>query len=99
MQSNQLRQPSMIGAPVSRDVVGTVAGGAPLLRRGKGENVLGDPRAALAWLGNELSGLHIALEAGQVVTTGTCLVPLPIAAGDELAADFGLIGGASLRLL
>ena len=40
--------------------------------------MLGDPRVALTWLANELSALGLALKAGQVVTTGTCLVPLEI---------------------
>ncbi|MBH5385358.1 2-keto-4-pentenoate hydratase [Bradyrhizobium diversitatis] len=63
---------------------------------GHGRNVLGDPRVALAWLANELSGLGITLRAGQVVTTGTCHPPLPIAAGDHLAVDFGVLGKVSV---
>ncbi len=63
---------------------------------GHGRNVLGDPRAALAWLANELSGLGLTLRAGQVVTTGTCHPPLPIAAGDHLAVDFGALGKVSV---
>lgn len=63
---------------------------------GHGRNVLGDPRVALAWLANELSGLGITLRAGQVVTTGTCHPPLPIAAGDDLAVDFGVLGKVSV---
>ncbi|QOZ74179.1 hydratase [Bradyrhizobium sp. CCBAU 53351] len=59
---------------------------------GHGKNVLGDPRVALAWLANELSGLGITLRAGQVVTTGTCHPPLPIAAGDHMTVDFGVLG-------
>lgn len=66
---------------------------------GHGRNVLGDPRAALAWLANELSGLGITLRAGQVVTTGTCHPPLPIQAGDEFAADFGVLGKVSVRFV
>lgn len=66
---------------------------------GHGKNVLGDPRAALAWLANELSGLGITLRAGQVVTTGTCHPPLPVAAGDEFAADFGVLGKVSVRFV
>ena len=77
-------------------VLGTVTSG--IERQGRGANVLGDPRTALTWLANELSGLGIALRAGQVVTTGTCLVPLPIAEGDEVTADFGLLGRVTLRL-
>ena len=60
-------------------VRGEVAG--KIERNGVGANVLGDPRIALAWLANELSSLGITLRAGQVVTTGTCLVPLEIAPG------------------
>lgn len=59
---------------------------------GIGSNVLGDPRVALTWLVNELSGQGIALAAGQVVTTGTCVVPIPIRPGDRLHGDFGVLG-------
>ncbi len=61
-------------------------------REGIGANVLGDPREALVWLVNELSHLGITLAAGQVVTTGTCLVPLSVEPGQHLAADFGVLG-------
>jgi 2-keto-4-pentenoate hydratase len=72
-----------------------VTGRAPM--QGKGENVLGDPRIALTWLANELRANAMVLEAGQVVTTGTCLVPVQIGVGDELRADFGPIGQISVR--
>ena len=71
-------------------VKGSVAG--KLEREGIGANVLGDPREALTWLVNELSMLKLTLRAGQVVTTGTCLVPLPIAPGDRVTCDFGDFG-------
>ncbi|WP_257167589.1 2-keto-4-pentenoate hydratase [Bradyrhizobium sp. SRS-191] len=64
---------------------------------GHGRNVLGDPRVALAWLVNELSALGITTQAGQVVTTGTCHPPLPIASGDVMDADFGDLGRVSVR--
>ena len=63
---------------------------------GHGKNVLGDPRAALAWLANELRALGIALRAGEIVTTGTCHPPLPIRSGDRMAADFGVPGTVSV---
>lgn len=81
---------------VEHRVTGTVAGGA--VHEGKGANVLGDPRVALAWLANELSGLAITLAANQVVTTGTCLVPLPIAAGSRVVMDFGAFGKVTAQL-
>jgi 2-keto-4-pentenoate hydratase len=76
-------------------VIGTVTG--KLRREGKGANVLGDPRVALTWLANELSRLGIALAAEQVVTTGTCLTPLPIAPADHVIADFGVLGRVELH--
>lgn len=82
-------------------VVGTVgvaalSGPPSIEREGIGSNVLGDPRIALAWLVNELSGLGITLRADQVVTTGTCLVPLPIAPGDRVTCDFGVLGSVDV---
>jgi 2-keto-4-pentenoate hydratase len=62
------------------------------VREGIGANVLGDPRVALAWLVNELSAVGITVRAGEVVTTGTCIAPPPIEAGDRLAMDFGALG-------
>jgi 2-keto-4-pentenoate hydratase len=64
---------------------------------GHGKNVLGDPRVALAWLVNELSALGITLRAGEVVTTGTCHPPLPIKSGDQMDADFGVLGQVSVK--
>lgn len=76
-------------------VTGRVAG--RLEREGRGANVLGDPRIALAWLANELSRHGVPLTAGQVVTTGTCVVPLEVVAGDEVSAEFGMLGRVGLR--
>lgn len=59
---------------------------------GKGANVLGDPRVALAWLVNEVSGLGLPLAAGETVTTGTCVVPIPVVPGDRVRASFGVLG-------
>ncbi|HEU0162266.1 MAG TPA: fumarylacetoacetate hydrolase family protein [Rhizomicrobium sp.] len=66
---------------------------------GTGANVLGDPRLALAWLANELSAHGVVLRAGQVVTTGTCVKPLSIAAGDRLEGDFGVLGRVAVTIL
>ena len=67
--------------------------------QGKGANVLGDPRLALTWLANELSQLGITLQAGQVVTTGTCMIPLAVEPNDEVFASLGTLGGVSVRFL
>ncbi|MED5575774.1 MAG: hydratase [Pseudomonadota bacterium] len=63
---------------------------------GIGANVLGDPRDALLWLVQEVTGLGLTIEAGQVVTTGTCAEPLDIEPGDEVIADFGTLGDVNV---
>lgn len=68
-------------------------------RTGSGSAVLGDPRAALRWLVNELSSLGITLEADQVVSTGTCMPPLEVEPGDRIEADFGVLGRISVAVV
>lgn len=75
---------------------GTITG--RLAREGRGANVLGDPRIALAWLVNELSRLRLTLRSGEIVTTGTCLVPLEIEPGDHVVMDFGSLGRVEARV-
>jgi 2-keto-4-pentenoate hydratase len=66
--------------------------------RGSGSNVLGSPRTAMTWLVNELSSIGVKLEAGQIVTTGTCVVPMVIAAGDHVQGDFGALGTVTANI-
>ncbi len=63
---------------------------------GKGANVLGDPRLALAWIANHLARRNTPLEAGHVVTTGTCVKPVEIGACDTVVADFGALGAVTV---
>lgn len=65
-------------------------------RDGIGANVLGDPRIALTWIVNELSAQGIGLRAGEFVTTGACVVPVEIGEGDQVRADFGVLGSVSV---
>jgi 2-keto-4-pentenoate hydratase len=65
---------------------------------GNGANVLGDPRVAFTWLVNELRSYANGIDAGQFVTTGTCVVPVPIAPGDHIRADFGVLGAVEVNL-
>lgn len=76
---------------VHAEVVGRYA------RDGNGAAVLGDPRVALTWLVNELSGIGITAEANQVVITGTCMPSLEIQEGDVVRVDFGVLGAIEAR--
>ena len=66
---------------------------------GSGANVLGDPRIALTWLVNELRTYADGIDAGQFVTTGTCVVPVPIKPGNTIRADFGDFGTTTATLV
>ncbi len=59
---------------------------------GRGVNVLGDPRIALTWIANELCTYGEGLRSGEIVTTGTCIVPMHVASGDAIRAEFGALG-------
>lgn len=74
-------------------------GAIALERSGSGEAVLGDPRDALTWLVNEVTGLGLTLAAGQVISTGTCMPPVPIEPGDVFDADYGKLGRARLTFV
>jgi len=98
----------MKGPPVAADwrgidlsthkVVGTISGrrGRAVRNEGMGSNVLGGPLIAMTWIANELSRIGIGLTADEVVTTGTCIAPLPLHEGDIAIADFGVFGRVSL---
>ncbi|MCX7272436.1 MAG: fumarylacetoacetate hydrolase family protein [Burkholderiales bacterium] len=77
----------------------TVWRGAAEAARGQGANVLGDPRIALTWIANELSRHGPGLKAGDLVTTGTCVVPVPVEAGDRMRADYGVLGSLEAALV
>lgn len=77
--------------PVQAEVIGKFT------RTGSGAAVLGDPRDALTWLVNEVAGAGVNITAGELVTTGTCMVPLEIAPGDEVIADYGPFGTIGAR--
>ncbi|MEO5863272.1 MAG: hydratase [Burkholderiales bacterium] len=66
--------------------------------QGLGSNVLGDPRIALTWLANELNTYGLMLRASETITTGTCVVPFALAAGDRFSTDFGALGSVTISL-
>lgn len=79
-------------------VTATADGQPSVVRDGLGGNALGDPRTALVWLVNELSGHGIELSAGQFVTTGTCVEPLPVRPGDTVTGDWGVFGSFTVQV-
>ncbi len=64
---------------------------------GVGSNALGDPVEALAWFVNEMNHVGQVIEAGQFVTTGACVTPIPVEPGQSVQADFGWLGRISVN--
>ncbi len=69
------------------------------IREGLGANVLGDPRVAMTWIANELRSHNIGLRAGEVITTGTSVIPIAIELGSHIVADFGCFGIVTTKLV
>lgn len=65
--------------------------------RGPCAKVLGDPLRGVVALANAQPLPAGGLRRGQIVTTGTCTVPLPLKAGDYVA-DFGDLGRVALTV-
>ena len=96
----------VVGAAVPADwrrqdlaahAVETFLNGTPAAS-GVGANVLRDPRLALTWLANELRTYGQGLQAGDLVTTGTCITPVGIAPGDTFRVEFGEFGDLGVEL-
>ncbi|ATP41190.1 2-keto-4-pentenoate hydratase [Solibacillus sp. R5-41] len=60
---------------------------------GKGEDVLGNPAACVAWLVNRLADFNIGMEAGEVILSGALSAALDAEVGDVFVADFGELLG------
>ena len=65
---------------------------------GTGRLALGGPLAALTWSANDLSRRGIALEAGQVVTTGTCTGVQFVGPGAAVVARFADLGEVRIEV-
>ena len=77
-----------IGAIVSRD--GLVE------ETGLGAGVLDDPAAGVAWLANRLALYGGAIQAGEVILSGSFIRPIEAPAGSSIVADFGPHGQVSI---
>lgn len=64
---------------------------------GTGADVMGDPVASVAWLANVLGERGAALEAGQLVLSGSLTKALPVVADSTATADFGPLGSLTIH--
>ncbi len=92
----------VLGEPVARQaapdlltVVGRAVINGAEVGRGKGADVLGHPRHALAWLANHLAEEGRRLHAGQIVLTGSLVKTVWLAAGDRVTMELEGLGSVT----
>jgi len=70
-----------------------------ILATGAGAAALGSPVNAVAWLANQLGKFGIALEANEVILSGSLAAMLPAQAGDNFRCSIGGIGTVTTRFV
>lgn len=64
---------------------------------GVSAGVLGHPALGIAWLANKVAAFGTTLEPGHFLLAGSFTRTVPVAKGDTIHADFGPLGGISVR--
>ena len=64
---------------------------------GLGAGVLDHPAHGALWLARRFAAHGVALEAGQIILTGSFTRPVEVRAGDEFVADYGPHGMVTCR--
>jgi 2-keto-4-pentenoate hydratase len=67
------------------------------INEGFGRAAMGHPLTSLTWLVNWLAGHGRGIDAGEIVSTGTCTGHCFCAPGDTVSVDFGRIGALTAR--
>ena len=62
-----------------------------------GAAVLGNPPQAVAWLANKLAVYGFSLRKGEVILSGSLTAAVPVAGGDFIRADFGVLGDVKIK--
>ena len=95
----------MGGRPVRPDAVDLRRVGALLYKNGVIEEsgvsaaVLNHPANGVLWLARRFAQHGIALEAGEVILSGSFTRPVAVAAGDVIQVDFGELGAITNRFV
>ncbi|WP_372599969.1 2-oxo-hept-4-ene-1,7-dioate hydratase [Amphritea sp.] len=61
--------------------------------------VLGHPANGICWVCKRFAPHGVALEPGQVILAGSFTRPVPVKAGDTVHADYGPLGGISVKFV
>ncbi|CAM5403852.1 2-hydroxyhexa-2,4-dienoate hydratase [Streptomyces avidinii] len=74
----------------------TLTRGPDTLAHGRGDAVLGDPAASVAWLARTVARFGVELRKGHLILPGSCTRAVDVAAGWTYTADFTGLGPVSL---
>ena len=66
---------------------------------GLAAGVLGHPANGICWVCKRFAPHDVALQPGQVILAGSFTRPVPVKAGDTVHADYGPLGGISVRFV
>lgn len=66
---------------------------------GRGEGVLGNPLNSVAWLARKLPRFGRSLAAGDLIMTGSFTRQFPLLAGNQVRAEFSVLGAVETCLL
>ena len=69
------------------------------IAEGTGALALDGPVNVAVWLANALSKRGFGIHAGEYVTTGTCTGVKPVAAGNTVRCDFGVVGSLEVSFI
>jgi 2-oxo-hept-3-ene-1,7-dioate hydratase len=95
----------MGGRPVKADAVDLRWVGALLYKNavieetGLAAGVLNHPAAGVAWLADKIAPYGEGLNSGDIILGGSFTRPTAVARGDVLHADYGPLGGISMRFV
>ena len=95
----------MGGRPIKPDAVDLRWVGALLYKNavieetGLAAAVLNHPAAGVAWLANKIAPYGESLLAGDIILSGSFTRPTSVVRGDVLHADYGPLGGISMRFV
>ncbi len=77
------------------EIAVTMRSGGRIVGKGHGADALGNPLDALRWLANN-PATKDGLQAGEIVSTGTCTGFYQSAPGDKVSCTFGPLGKVAL---
>ncbi len=82
-----------------REVKDVIYRNGEKMAEGKGSNALDHPANAVIWLAQELEKRGKAIEAGELVMTGTLTPITPVSRGDKYRAEFSSLGEVTVTFV